>query len=274
MKISTFCLVGALGVAALSGAAHASIVELKMTTSINGTTHTTVHPYMAPGDTAMLTVRYDTEAGSPEAFGGGTLYKNAVTYFGFALERGGVETYSGSVSGNFGQIQVANGGAYDNMAFRIFDDQVNYPSGTRNGTIPAGDITPFLDTGDPVYGDLFFRDFRMHFTMVDNTVIDSEALPTAADLVVAGGGSPFGPRIGNTAWSGFWEFENRLQVLGGLGSFGPGAPRDGDDYQIDFSVREYTGDSVSEVPLPAALPLFGFGLAGLGAALRRRKTKA
>lgn len=248
-----------------------------MSSPVNATTHATVHPYMQPGDIATLTVRYDTEASSSGAFGSSTLYKNAITYFGFALERGGVTTYSGSVSGNFGQISVSdNSGAspeFDNITFRIFDDWADYPSGTRNGTNSAPPILPLYATGDPTYGDLFFRDFRMHFLTIDNTVLASEALPTLSDLTVMGGGSPFGPYNGNTPWSGFWEFENRTSVLGGLGSFGPGAPRDGEPYEISFSVREYAGD-VSEAPLPASLPLFAAGLAGLGVIRKRKKGKS
>lgn len=279
MKISKHVLAGALSAAALFGAANATIVELQMTSAVRAINHSEAYPYINAGDIATLTVRYDTEAGTSSAFGSGTLYKNAITYFSFSLERSGVETYSGSVSGNFGQIDVANnvgaGGAYDNMTFRIFNDNVDYPSGTRNGTVPAGDL-PLRVTGDAYLGDMLFRDFAMHFTMIDNTVIDSEALPTAADLAVPGGGSPFGPRIGNNPWSGYWEFVNYTTTGCCAGSFGAGTPRAGDidNFVISYSVRDYTGGDVSEVPVPAALPLFGFGLAGLGAALRRRTRKA
>ncbi|WP_375204987.1 VPLPA-CTERM sorting domain-containing protein [Hyphococcus sp.] len=254
-------------------ASEAAIVELSMTAAVNNTTHTEVHPYLAPGDIATLTVRYDTDTAATGPHGTTTFYQNAITYFSFELERGGATTYSGSVSGNFGQVSVSNdtgpGGAYDAITFRIFDDVVDYPSGTRTGTTPAPDLA-LMPTGDPIYGDLLFHDFRMHFLTVDNTVLSSEALPTLADLAIAGGGSPFAPRSGNTPWSGDYQSENWTQVLGGFGTFGPGTYRDSSPYDIDFTVREYIDSDVSEVPLPAAAPLFGLGLAGF-AGLRRRK---
>jgi len=273
---AAFLAVAGASLALSIGAAHASIVELSMTTGINATTHNTVYPYMAPGDTVTLTVRYDTDTVSSGAFGGTTLYKNAITYFGFEIERAGVTTYSGGVSGAFGQVQISDnagpaGNQYDGMTFRIFDDQVDYPSGTRSGTTPAGAIMPVFETGDTEYGYLFFRDFLMHFTIEDESVLGSEALPTAEQLMVYGV-SPFGPHNGTTPWSGVWEFENRLKVLGGMGSFGPGAPRDGEQYSFASSVGDYTPGDVSEVPLPASLPLFAAGFAAV-AGLRRKTAR-
>ena len=263
-------------VAAMSGSAQASVVELKVTTTVRSVNHVEATPYVDAGDVATLTVRYDTEAGTSSLYGGAMLYLNAITYFSFELEREGVQTYSGSISGNFGQISVANDvnglyGATDRLTFRIFDDSVDYPI-AQNSTTPAGDL-PIVTTGDAALGDFFFRDFLMHFSTVDDTVFDSDALPTAADLAMPDGGSPFGPYVGMNPWSAFWQFENYGTThYCCAGSFGAGAPKAGDidTYQIDFSVRNYTGDTVSEVPLPAALPLFAFGLAGFGALRRRR----
>ena len=273
---AAFLAVAGASLALSIGAAQASIVELSMTTGVSGTTHNTVRPYMAPGDIVTLTVRYNTEAASSGAFGATTLYKNAITYFGFEIERAGVTTYSGSVSGAFGQVQIGdNTGAaadpYDTMTFRMFDDQVDYPSGTRTGTTPADAIMPVFETGDSEYGYLFFHDFTMHFTIEDESVLGSEALPTADQLMVYGV-SPFGPHNGTTPWSGVWEFENRLHVLGGMGSFGPGAPREGEEYSFASSVSEYTPGDVSEVPLPASFPLFAAGFAAV-AGLRRKRSK-
>ena len=274
---STVKMFAACGVAiAMSmSAGEAAIIELNMSAAVKNTAHTEVNPYLAPGDIATLTVRYDTETTSSGAFGASTLYKNAITYFGFELERGGVTTYSGSVSGNFGQISVTdNSGAspgFDTITFRIFDTLADYPSGTRTGTNLPADL-PLLPTGDAAYGDLLFHDFLMHFLTVDNTVLSSEGLPTLADLTIAGADSPFGPHNGNTPWSGAYQSENYTQVLGGFGTFGPGTYRDNSPYDVSFSVREYMDGGVSEVPLPAAAPLFGLGLAGL-AGFRRRAGK-
>lgn len=269
--LNVFAAGGLLAV--MSGsAAEAAIIELTMSTPVNAVTHTEVTPYLAPGDIATLTVRYDTDSAATAASGASALYQNAITYFGFEIERGGVTTYSGSISGNFGQISVADqsGAAVaDIITFRIFDTLGDYPGATRAGTTLPPDL-PLMSTGDPVYGDLLFHDFRLHFMTVDNTVLSSASLPSLAALTIAGGGSPFGPHNGNTPWSGQYQSENWRRVLGGFGSFGPGAPRAGQPYPISYSVREYNGGGVSEVPLPAAAPLFGLGLAGLAGFRRRR----
>jgi hypothetical protein len=130
-----------------------------------------------------------------------------------------------------------------------------------------------MPTGDPTYGDLLFHDFRLHFLTVDNSVLTSETLPSLVDLSVTGGGSPFGPHNGNTPWSAAYQFENWRDVLGGFGTFGPGAPREGESFEMTFTVREYAGD-ISEVPLPASLPLFVAGIAGLAGLRSKRAAHA
>jgi hypothetical protein len=256
-----------------------------MSAPVNATTHTTIHPYMAPGDLATLTVRYDTDTPLSQTFGSASLYKNAITYFSFEVSRGGSQLYFGAVSGNFGQVDVfdtATSGGHDRLTFRLFNDQVDYPSGTRNGTVPMGTLSPLYQTGDPLYDEIAFRDFRMHFHMLDETVLSDEDLPTDQDLAVAGLSTPFVPVNGNTPWSGYWEFTNPAVTLGRLGSFGPGTVRDASTYPLTTSVAPANGGGTGggttggsdAIPEPASLPLMLAGLAGLAGIRRWRKVQA
>ena len=278
IRVMKAVIAGGVCALALGGAASAEVVELSMSTPIDGTTMASIHPYMAPGDIATLTVRYDTDVtGVP--YGAATYYKNAITYFELSIERAGSVLYDGSISGAFGLIGVGdNTGAstVDVLTFQIFDANTDYTGGLRAGVNPAPDM-PVYDTNDSWFGDAMLHDFSMHFTTVDANVLMSEMLPTVADLTMSGGGSPFAPHNGTQPWSGAWEFENghsanpQTQSFG-FGTFGPGTPRDSTPISLTTSVSAYTPGGALETPLPAALPLFGFGLAGL-AGLRRKARK-
>ncbi len=239
--------------------------------------------YVRDGDVAELTVRYeavDTPDQLPSA--SSALYKNVITYFSFALERAGTQTYFGEISGNFGQVVVTNdasnintGGSYDRLDFRIRDEYrgpggiatSNYPNGTRTGTTPAPDMLPGIDTGT-VYGDLVFKNFDLHFTTADASAIADTGLSN--DL----GGVVFAPQIGNGIWSAGADL---TADSGGVyqrgSSFGGGTPRNQDELpQIQVSFR--TLSSFATVAEPDAPTVFVLGLASLMLLRVRRATHA
>lgn len=262
-------LLGGVLALALGGADMAqagTIYEWSMRSPIaNITSVSSVAPWIAAGDVATLTVRYESGFAKDQDYGGGALYKNHITYFGLQLERGGSVTYSGSVSGDFGQISVVdNATGHDSISFRLRDAYpgtspgdplytANYPSGTRSGTAVVPAVGPAIDTGDPLKGLLSFKNFDMLF-FTDASVLNSDALPTGLSA------SDFIAVAGNTPWSGRWDL-SADGVQNGY-SFGPGSVPATGGYDIRFTASELPGGGAG-VPLPATLLLLVPGLCWL-----------
>lgn len=275
----------ALGIAAIGfcSTSQAAIIELKMSAPIwgdinlgNGTTHTTVRPFMQSQDIGQFVIRYDTATAAATTYPQSTSYNGAVTYFNFSLIRGGTELYSGTSTGNFGIVNVSNGGV-DNISFALFSDYDRY-NDVVAGTVPnistiMPDLSPVYDTNKPNgYGDLFFNYFKLQFHAVDGSLWSDTDLPDMDDLTLAGGASPFVPRYGNTPWSGQWEFREHAPStnLGIIGTFGAGTYRD--DYPVTISVRELK-DSNSTVPDASKTGLLlSIGLLSI-VAVRRKTNK-
>lgn len=158
-----------------------------------------------------------------------------------------------SVSGSFDQGQLAFG----NPTPGVFNFEYNYGNGTSDFRIWAvGDSRPVaaqvsydgLSTGNAV--QIYAK------RQAEITITEFDGMPYAMTIGDVGSGSSVAAIFADAGFLDGFNLQGTLSILGGNNS------------AKEILIK--AGD-VQPVPLPAALPLFLTGLAGLGVLARRRK---
>ncbi|NOZ67581.1 MAG: PEP-CTERM sorting domain-containing protein [Alphaproteobacteria bacterium] len=284
---ATFCtIIGSLLFGTMQ--ASATIIEIQVSSPVNSVSFPALSPYLAAGDLAKFTVRYDTETTASGNSGNTTFYNGAITYLGFDLERSGVSLYSGNASGNFGRVRVTNAPnfpvqATDSMVFDLFTDDNNYGfHGVAPRNAALTEINPPLPdyvTGDALFGNFQFEYFKINLSGVSKDVWPDTNLPDLADLTMNGGGGPFAPKLGTGLWSAGYFLPSYFPNGGSKGTFGSGAPRANSPLNATYNIRAVSGgtqnggsNGATNIPEPNILLVMMIGLLGIANTSKRRLT--
>ena len=251
--------------------ARAATVDLSLSGVVNGSSTTSKVPL---GSFLSMTFTYDTDTplyAQHSTIGGGNVatYINAITGFSTTViaPDGLTVLYTGTATGGpFGYIRTTNdnhtaaAGTYDVFQATIasFASDYNPAGAAGSNPLPNTDIAYFDAQG--AYNH--FRSAEIRLPLLSTALADI-SIPSSFDFADVDTGNP----------STSFTFNLQYTYLGPDGS---GAPVNIGPINIGANLTSLTltANSVSAVPLPAALPLLASGLGGFGLLGWRRKRKA
>jgi hypothetical protein len=264
----------ALATLCFQPAAHAVIVDLTLSGQVNASSTAAKVPV---GSFLEMTFTYDTDTAlhsSSTTPGGGAVatYTNAITGFATTVTApdGTTVLYSGTATGGpFGYIRVTDdnttvaAGTYDVLQAVISDYAPDYSAAGASGSnvLPSTDI-PYFDAEGANNG---FRSATIRLPLISSALL-STAIPSSIAFSDVNTSNPSTSFLFNLIYTY-------------IGPDGSGQTVNSGPINIGANLTGLSlsaAGTPSEVPLPAALPLFAAGLSGLGAMgwrTRRRNRK-
>lgn len=202
--------------------------------------------YFPLNDAVTMSFIYDdASALSYVQNGTAAYYDNAIKSISFSST---FVNYNGTYEGDFGQIIVRDS-TNDGLTFRFYESTQNsYDYATGDAMDLTTLQTEVAHAADDVYGDLEINAIRINLTSNSSSLFDSLDIPVSFDL------ADF-DNINSTNW-GF-----TVRTASGFGG------------SVGLSLDTISIQAVSNVPVPAAVWLFGSGLVALVGIARRKSVQ-
>jgi hypothetical protein len=236
-----------LALAPLSQATAGTLYDLTLTGTINASDSA----YLSLGTTVTTTVRFETGVAPELSTPSQAIYANRITQFSLSIPS---IVYSGSVSGNFGQLSVLNSGGSDGFRYVINRLAAEYTFVAAN---PA--LLPLLPTStavpaDDMFGDFYIEEVYSNLFSSNAALFSSTALPTSFSLSDFDQNKTFGITL----------FSQDL-------TFGPRHSAGGGWTNLSIVAVQPAAPPVQSVPEPGTVSMLLVGLLGLFGVSRWRR---